>query len=83
MKSDDPDVYLDGFEIYNKGVEDIPKRKKGYRDTNPDAQRFFSENKEFSACVGSSDGHRMTVGRGLTALEEFRKKFLVVKFLNT
>lgn len=81
MESEDPDVYLDGFEIYNKGVEDILKEKKRFRDTNIEAQNFFSENNNLGTCVGSSDGHRMTVGRALTAFKGELKE--VIKNRNT
>jgi hypothetical protein len=68
--SKDPGIYLDGFEIYNAGVEDVIKRKKSIRDTNALAQIMY-ENQEvyLGAAIGNSDGHRMTVGRGLTVFK--------------
>lgn len=67
IKLGDPEVYIDGFEIYNKGVEDIARWRKSL-DANLKAQKFYEENShELGAAIGSSDGHRMTVGRGLTA----------------
>lgn len=70
MRSNDPEVYFDGFETYNTGVEDVSGRKKSIRDTNPFAQRLYANHEAgLGASIGSSDGHRMTVGRGLTAFK--------------
>lgn len=70
MRSTDAQVYFDGFEIYNTGVEDASGRKKTIRDTNSFAQRLYANHKvALGAPIGSSDGHRMTVGRGLTAFK--------------
>ena len=68
IRSNDPEIYFDGFEIHNTGVEDSASRKKGIRDTNNFAQRLYANHAvQLGAPIGSSDGHRMTVGRGLTA----------------
>lgn len=75
MQNSNPDVYFDGFEIYNAGVEDITRRRSKH-NTNVDAQEFFkaNNNQKLGAPIGSSDGHRMTVGRGLTAFKGNLKK---------
>ncbi len=64
----DPDVYFDGVELYSTGVVDASRRHKSYIDTNKRAQEHYRGNSDrLGAQIGSSDGHRMTVGRGLTA----------------
>ncbi len=64
----DPDVYFDGVELYSTGVVDASRRHKSYVDTNQRTQELYCGNSyRLGAQIGSSDGHRMTVGRGLTA----------------
>lgn len=70
IRSNDPDVYFDGFETHNTGVEDVAGRRKITTNSNPFAQRFYNNHpKDLGAPIGSSDGHRMTVGRGVTAFK--------------
>lgn len=70
IRSSDPDVYFDGFEIYNTGVEDVAGRRKATTNTNPFSQQFHNKHRnDLGAPIGSSDGHRMTVGRGVTAFQ--------------
>ncbi|MGE5041854.1 MAG: PHP domain-containing protein [Candidatus Levyibacteriota bacterium] len=68
-RSTDPDVYIDGYEVHNMGVVDASSMGgDGYRDSNTFAQEYRRSHKgRLGAAVGSSDGHRLTVGRGLTA----------------
>ncbi len=68
-QSKDPQVYIDGYEVHNQGVIDASSRGgDGHRDSNDDAIRYRLAHKgELGAMIGSSDGHRLTVGRGLTA----------------
>lgn len=69
--SQDPEIYLDGFEIANRGIMDIHSRKPSYVDTNRLARKTYEKNNhKLGAKIGSSDGHRMTVGRGLTAFQD-------------
>ncbi len=88
IQCEDPEIYLDGFEIHNKGVEDTSTFKKGYKDTNIDAQVFYKKNSQkLGAPIGSSDGHRMTAGRGLSAFkgdlkEAIREKTTTVVFVD-
>lgn len=68
VNSPDPDVYFDGFEIHNTGVEDVHNRKPSFSDTNKKSQEFYINNGyKLGAAIGSSDSHGITVGRGLTA----------------
>lgn len=70
VNSNDPDVYFDGFEIYNTGVEDVHERKPSFKDTNKISQEFYKRDpRKLGAEIGSSDGHGMTVGRGRTAYQ--------------
>lgn len=70
MQNDNPDLYFDGFEIHNAGVEERVRHRPDHKNTNIDAQNFFKFNgAKLGAPIGSSDGHRMTVGRGLTAFK--------------
>lgn len=64
----DPDMYFDGIELYSTGVVDASRRHRSYVNTNPKAQELYRGNShKLGSPIGSSDGHRMTVGRGLTA----------------
>lgn len=68
--SEDPEIYFDGFEIANRGLMDTHSRKPSYVDTNRLARKTYEKNNhKLGAKIGSSDGHRMTVGRGLTAFQ--------------
>ncbi len=71
IRSKDPEIYFDGFETYNTGVEDVSQRKRSIRNTNDFTQRLYANHEvQLGAAIGSSDGHRMTVGRGLTAFKD-------------
>lgn len=62
MNNPDPEVSIDGFEVFNAGVNDNPKTT-----AIKEAQEFYGKYKDkLGAAIGSTDGHYFTVGRGLT-----------------
>lgn len=61
MLNPDPEVHLDGYEVYNAGVND--------RSSTASVQAkevYLKYNGKFGTPIGSTDGHYFTVGRGLT-----------------
>ncbi|EKD65206.1 MAG: hypothetical protein ACD_50C00153G0003 [uncultured bacterium] len=70
IKNDDPEIYLDGFEIFNAGVNSYPKTT-----AIKEAGEFYLQHKGFlGAPIGSSDNHYFTPGRGLTAYKKDLKE---------
>lgn len=61
MNNPDPEVYLDGFEVYNAGVN-------FYSDTaNAEARAIYLKYEgQLGAPIGSTDMHYFIIGRGLT-----------------
>ena len=50
LASTDPEVYLDGFELFNRGVRDVNARKPSFPATNLPAQKFYAENDKSLGC---------------------------------
>lgn len=62
MNNQDPQVHLDGIEIFNASVNDNPKTT-----ATEEAIVFYNTHKDkLGAAIGSTDGHYFTVGRGMT-----------------
>jgi predicted metal-dependent phosphoesterase TrpH len=60
----DQEVYLDGFEVYSAGANTLSPQ------ANQNALRFYQKFGRFlGAVIGSSDGHGITSGRGVTGFE--------------
>lgn len=65
IQNPDPQIYFDGFEIYNAAVGRIQ-----IRDFNQEAKSFFLSDGQFlGAPVGGTDAHFWTIGLGLTGYE--------------
>lgn len=73
----DPEIYFDGFEVFNAGVGD-----NHFSKVNAKALAFYLTVKErqpelawkLGAPIGCTDGHHSTVGRGLTGYQgDFRQ----------
>ena len=65
IKNPDPEIYFDGFEIYNAAVGHIP-----IRNFNQKAKDFFLSDGQFlGAAVGGTDAHFWAIGLGLTGYE--------------
>lgn len=67
MENIDPRIYFDGFEIENKGVDDIER----IRQANAKASAFYTQYKnvyphKLGAALGNSDNHFFGVGRSRT-----------------
>lgn len=66
INNDDPCIYIDGFEVFNAGVNSYPKTK-----AIQEANEFYNIYKHsLGTAVGSSDNHYFTPGRGLTGYKE-------------
>lgn len=62
MESPDPEISIDGFEVFNFGVKP---------EVNQKAQRFFFEHmQKLGAPTAGTDGHFHAVGGGITAFPE-------------
>lgn len=62
IRNEDPQVYLDGFEVFNAGVNSYSKTT-----AIQEANEFYLVHKDsLGAPIGSSDNHYFTIGRGLT-----------------
>lgn len=62
IKNPDPEIYFDGFEIFNAGVYDNPHTK-----ANLDAKKLFLSYSDYlGSPLGGTDTHFYTIGRGLT-----------------
>lgn len=61
MANPDPEIFLDGFELYNAGVNN-------YSDTaNAEAKEIYLKYEgQLGAAIGSTDMHYFIIGRGLT-----------------
>lgn len=58
----DPEIYFDGFEVFNAGVNSYPKTT-----AIEEANKLYLTHRNFlGAAAGSSDNHYFTPGRGLT-----------------
>lgn len=63
MNNSHPEIYFDGFEVFNGGVYDNPHTR-----ANQNALDFYLRHQEqLGAAMGSTDTHYYTIGRGLTA----------------
>ena len=63
VNNQDPQVYFDGFEIFNASVNDNRKTT-----AIKEATIFYNAHEDsLGAAIGSTDGHYFTVGRGMTA----------------
>ncbi len=64
IESPDPEIYFDGIEIFNQGVEDLRS------EANNNAREFFLKNRLLlGAPIGSTDGHFYGVGRAFSGYE--------------
>jgi hypothetical protein len=93
MKSEDPEITLDGIEVFSMGVEDVRSRwitrveRRGMRSarrdkpsTNTEAQNFYRQNSQhLGASIASSDGHRLSVGRASTSYTGDLKTAIAIK----
>jgi histidinol phosphatase-like PHP family hydrolase len=62
MESIDPEIYFDGFEVFNGAVYDSIFPQHNYVSL----AYYFQHRNKLGAAVGGTDGHYRTVGRGLT-----------------
>lgn len=75
LDSTEEGVYIDGIEIHNMGVVGtvrVTSESKWfrYRDSNIHAQKLYEGKGDgLGAAIGVSDGHGLSVGRGLTAFQ--------------
>lgn len=61
MANPDPEVYLDGFEVYNAGVNFYSE------EANAEATEIYLKYEgQMGAAIGSTDMHYFIIGRGLT-----------------
>lgn len=64
---------IDGFEVYSAGSGDISFVRNHREDRKPNnlARRIYNlMGSKLGAAISSSDGHGLTLGRGITAFEE-------------
>lgn len=73
VKSEDPDLYLDGLEIFNafgERLHRIDTYSFIFDDSNSKVRKFATDNlnnQKIGALLGNSDGHTDAVGFGITA----------------
>lgn len=95
INSDDPELYIDGVEIFNATEERIHRVDKSgifFGDGNSNVRKFVDKNihnPKLGALLGNTDGHTMQIGYGITVygyesiLDAIRNRDIIVMSANT